>query len=93
MNDQTQFFTGDIVVQAGECYQVIEDLGGKGRVRHFPSDEEDSFVLEWQAAGGTRCIGNEPLPAPSPCATGDGCPTQQPRTGLTSRANLIACQG
>lgn len=69
------FVPGDIVEFEGETYQVLENRGPGGRVIPFPSDDAESIDLAWQT-GGLRCrrIGNAPLPAPTPCSSGE-CPT------------------
>ncbi len=70
------FVPGDVVLLQGEAYQVLENFGDNGRVIPFPSEEVEPFLLEWMADGErARRIGNEPLPAPTPCSSGE-CPTQ-----------------
>ncbi len=75
MNDLV-FQPGDILVYQGETYQVLENLGDVGRVIPFPSEEAEPQELIWQTDNDEmRRIGNEPLPAPTPCSTGE-CPTE-----------------
>ncbi|GAB4362119.1 MAG: hypothetical protein Kow006_33250 [Gammaproteobacteria bacterium] len=70
---ENQFQPGDVLVFRGETYQVLENLGDGGRVIPFPSEETVGEVVAWHAE--MRRIGHEPLPAPTPCSTGE-CPTQ-----------------
>ncbi|KAA3626530.1 MAG: hypothetical protein DWQ09_16000 [Proteobacteria bacterium] len=73
---EVQFVPGDVVLLQGEAYQVLENLGDEGMVIPFPSEEVEPFRLEWIVEGErARRIGNEPLPAPTPCSSGE-CPTQ-----------------
>lgn len=75
MNEVT-FVPGDVVLLQGETYQVLENRGTEGVVIPFPSDEVEPFKIEWVINGeNARRIGNEPLPAPTPCSSGE-CPTQ-----------------
>lgn len=70
------FVPGDVVLLQGETYQVLENYGDSGSVIPFPSEDVEAFTLEWVADGErARRIGNEPLPAPTPCSGGE-CPTQ-----------------
>ena len=91
METQFDFSPGDIIEQAGECYQVMESHGHRGLVRHFPSDEETGFEMEWQGSE-TRRIGQASLPAPSPCSTGGSCPTYEIKPKTEEDANIIARQ-
>ncbi|HEY5720387.1 MAG TPA: hypothetical protein VIX81_02885 [Gammaproteobacteria bacterium] len=71
------FQPGDVVMHAGETYQVLEDLGGRGRVIPFPADSLAELELAWDQDGeACRRIGHAPLPAPTPCSTDGCCPTQ-----------------
>ncbi len=75
MNDLV-FQPGDILVYEGETYQVLENHGDSGKVIPFPGEEVEAQQMTWQSNNKEmRCIGNEPLPAPTPCSSGE-CPTQ-----------------
>jgi len=69
----TRFAPGDVVDVAGETWQVLEDLGGRGRVIPFPGDSLAESEIDWH--DGCRRIGNAPLPAPTPCSSDGCCPT------------------
>ncbi len=95
----TGFNPGDIIEKSGECYQVLENLGSQGRVRNFPSEEAEGFILHWCDNDGTsRRMGHADLPAPSPCSTGAGCPSysaaplQEARRRSQRPAHIIARQ-
>ncbi|MEH6470671.1 MAG: hypothetical protein V7752_05410 [Halopseudomonas sp.] len=82
---------GDIIEQAGECFQVLENHGIYGTVRSFPSEEESGFELEWVTDGvACRRIGTAGLPAPSPCSTGGSCPTYEIKPEGSNETNIIA---
>ncbi len=66
------FSPGDIVLCRGEAYQVHENLGDRGRVAPFPAVDLVLLELVWDQE--CRRIGHEPLPAPTPCASGGACP-------------------
>lgn len=68
------FVQGDVILFEGETYQVHENQGETGLVAAFPADESELFSLHWNDE--CRKIGNEPLPAPTPCSTGGCCPSQ-----------------
>ena len=73
---ESAFVPGDIVLLQGEAYQVFENRGESGMVIPFPSEEVEPFLLAWCVDNEhARRIGNEPLPTPTPCSTGE-CPTQ-----------------
>lgn len=69
-----QFQIGDIIESGGETYQVLESHDSHGYVIPFPSENVESERVDWDDH--YRKIGTAPLPAPSPCSTGDGCPVQ-----------------
>ncbi len=93
MSDQFDFAPGDIIEHAGECYQVLENHGESGLVRHFPSEEESGFEFEWASEGvASRRIGQAALPAPSPCSTGGACPTYEIKPRAAADGNIIARQ-
>jgi len=73
--NRDDFTPGDIILYQGEAYQVYENLGLKGRVAAFPGDDVELIEMEWDEH--CRKIGSEPLPGPTPCATGDSCPSNQ----------------
>ncbi|MES9905993.1 MAG: hypothetical protein ABW168_25375 [Sedimenticola sp.] len=73
--NRDNFSPGDIILHQGEAYQVYENLGVKGRVAPFPGDDVELIDLEWDDH--CRKIGNEPLPAPTPCSTGGCCPSNK----------------
>lgn len=77
MNEQntTEFMLGDIILNQGEAYQIYENMGSKGRVAAFPGDDVELIEMEWDEH--CRKIGNEPLPGPTPCSTGDSCPSNK----------------
>lgn len=93
MEEKFDFVAGDIIEQAGECYQVLDNQGSQGIVRNFPSEEELSFEINW-LDDGARCrkIGNASLPAPSPCSTGGSCPTYEIKQEGSNESNIIAKQ-
>lgn len=67
---------GDIIELTGETYQVMENLGDHGLVRHFPSEETEGFDFAWVQEGvAARKMGNAQLPAPTPCSATGSCPT------------------
>lgn len=87
------FSPGDIIEQAGECYQVLENLGDRGLVRNFPSEETEGFDIEWIADGAhCRQMGHASLPAPSPCSVGGYCPTYEIKPKDSDDSNIIARQ-
>ncbi len=93
METQFNFNPGDIIEQAGECYQVMENHGSRGIVRNFPSEEETGFEITWVADGAScRQIGKASLPAPSPCSTGGSCPTYEIQPEGSNDPNIIARQ-
>lgn len=93
METQFDFNPGDIIEQAGECYQVLENLGDRGLVRNFPSEEDTGFELEWMVDGASsRYMGQASLPAPSPCSTGGSCPTYEIKPKAIDDGNIIARQ-
>jgi len=67
---------GDVVMHGGETYQVLENLGDRGRVIPFPTDGHPGLELAWEENGEScRRIGHAPLPAPTPCSADGCCPT------------------
>jgi len=62
------FVVGDILLYQGESYQVHENLGITGLVSVFPAADVELSPVEWNES--YRKIGHEPLPAPTPCASG-----------------------
>ncbi len=68
------FSPGDVILHQGEAYQVHENLGQGGLVAPFPAVDIQLLELQWDAS--CRKIGHEPLPAPSPCASGVSCPSK-----------------
>ncbi len=73
---ETEFVPGDILIHGGETYQVLENRGDHGLVIPFPSEITQGTRLAWDEDGQlARRIGNEPLPAPSPCSATGCCPT------------------
>ncbi len=77
MNEEKtgDFITGDVILHQGEAYQVYENLGSAGRVAPFPGDKVQLIELEWDEH--CRKIGHEPLPGPTPCSAGKGCPSNK----------------
>ena len=76
MSNEQGFAPGDIIEIFGETYQVLENNGSEGLVIPFPSDLAEGTPLQW-VQGGDSCrkIGHAPLPAPTPCSSGE-CPTE-----------------
>jgi len=68
------FSPGDVILHQDEAYQVHENLGKSGMVAPFPAVDIQLMEMQWDA--GCRKIGNEPLPEPSPCASGGRCPSK-----------------
>lgn len=62
------FAVGDILIYEGDSYQVHENLGTHGKVSLFPSVDVVLDTVEWN--DDFQKIGNAPLPAPTPCASG-----------------------
>ena len=50
-----------------------ESAADHGMVIPYPSEITLGHKMVWEA--GMRRIGNEPLPAPSPCSVDGSCPT------------------
>jgi hypothetical protein len=76
-SDNNTFEPGDILELYGETFQCIENLGDKGLVIPFPSENTPSHEVVWNGPEGEyRKMGHAQLPGPTPCSTGDGsCPT------------------
>ncbi len=93
MTTDFDFSPGDIIEQGGECYQILTNLGSRGVVRNFPSEETTGFEIEWLADGAiSRKMGEASLPAPSPCSTGGFCPTYEIKPKGDTDSNIIARQ-
>lgn len=76
MVNKQGFMPGDIIEIFGETYQVLENNGSEGRVIPFPSSLAEGVALQWvQGSDSCRKIGHAPLPAPTPCSSGE-CPTE-----------------
>ncbi|HYW93469.1 MAG TPA: hypothetical protein VFA95_13585 [Gammaproteobacteria bacterium] len=70
-----EFQTGDIIEAGGETYQLVGQDHTYALIIPFPSENLDSERIEReQLVRDYRRIGSAPLPAPSPCAAGNGCP-------------------
>ncbi|OMH29063.1 hypothetical protein [Motiliproteus sp. MSK22-1] len=93
MGTTCNFNPGDIIEQAGECYQILENHGNGGIVRNFPSEETTGFEMAWEVDGTiARRMGQASLPAPSPCSTGGSCPTYEIKPKAVDDGNIIARQ-
>ncbi len=75
MAEHDPFHIGDIIESAGETYQVLALDATDGRIIPFPSEETaGERIARQRLEADYRRIGSAPLPAPSPCAAGNGCP-------------------